>query len=100
LAANSKITFVNSQHAPVEVACEQNLSESLNSSNSPVLFGCRTGVCGACVVKIHSGIEQLDKMSAADEEVVLVMVDDPTAVRLGCQLYPKGDLEIEFVGKK
>ncbi|MBC6436085.1 2Fe-2S iron-sulfur cluster binding domain-containing protein, partial [Nostoc sp. HG1] len=34
----------------------QNLSEHLTIQNSPVLFGCRTGICGTCLVEVNGTI--------------------------------------------
>jgi ferredoxin len=67
------------------------LSEHLTVQNSPVLFGCRTGVCGTCA-SILSG----DVPPPADEErEVLEVIDHPhPRARLLCQVELTADVEI------
>ena len=45
-----RVTFT-SGHAPVCLDERAELSRELDVSNSPLLFGCRTGVCGTCAVE-------------------------------------------------
>ncbi|MEL6495801.1 MAG: 2Fe-2S iron-sulfur cluster-binding protein, partial [Cyanobacteria bacterium J06623_7] len=45
------ITQANYQSINLEV--NQNLAEHLTVENSPILFGCRTGICGTCLVIIE-----------------------------------------------
>ena len=51
-----------------------NLAEHLSVDNSPVLFGCRTGICGTCLVTVvatHAGeLAPPDR----DEREVLEMI--------------------------
>ena len=42
------ITFPDSDHEPLELARGESLAIELDIENSPVLFGCRTGICGTC----------------------------------------------------
>ncbi len=44
-----KISFPETDYPPINLPHHQNLSEHLTIQNSPVLFGCRTGIC----YKIH-----------------------------------------------
>jgi ferredoxin len=68
-----------------------NLSEHLTVENSPVLFGCRTGICGTCLVQVDGDISP-----PGDEEQDLLDVvapGDPRA-RLACQLELTADIEL------
>ena len=92
------IDFVNSGHATVTLAEGEVLSEHLSILNSPLLFGCRMGLCGTCVIRIEVLRGTLAPPSADESETLdLVAPDDPRA-RLACQLTATADLRIERIG--
>ncbi len=76
-----------------------NPSETLNSSNSPVLFGCRTGVCGTCLVEITNGGESIEPAGAAERELLEVLAPDNKLARLSCQFTIEEDTEFNYIGK-
>lgn len=84
---------------PLEVEKGCNPSEVLNSSNSPVLFGCRTGVCGTCLVEVIKGSESLDPATGAEREMLEVFAPDNARARLSCQLKITEDTEFNYIGK-
>lgn len=90
-----RLAFSNGQSLCLEEG--QNLSEVLTVLNSPVLFGCRTGICATCLVKVHAGMEHLPPLSE-DEAEVLEIYTDQANCRLACQLHLKGDVELEYLG--
>jgi ferredoxin len=86
-----RVRFRASSHPPVSLPRHSNLSEHLTVQNSPVLFGCRTGICGTCVVHVDGDIpppndEELDTLET-------VAPGDPRA-RLACQLDLTADIDI------
>ena len=82
-----------------EVEEGKSLSEVLNVMNSPILFGCRTGVCGTCCVKILEGNENINNMSEEELEIVELFSDDIENIRLACQIKLKGYVKLQYVGK-
>jgi len=75
------------------------LSESLDVTNSPILFGCRTGICATCLVRVVSGSEYLPDVDE-DEEEVLEVYAEAENCRLACQLsLSGGPVELEYLGK-
>ena len=76
----------------------ESLSESLDVMNAPILFGCRTGICATCLVRVISGHEALPAVSEEESEVLELETDDPDC-RLACQLHLSGDVTLEYVGK-
>lgn len=76
-----------------------NPSEVLNSSNSPVLFGCRTGVCGTCLVEVTKGAEAIEPAGAAEREMLEVFAPENEKARLACQLTVNEDTEFNYIGK-
>jgi ferredoxin len=86
-----KIEFTDRQFAPLEIKSSQPLAEVLTVQNSPVLFGCRTGLCGTCVIAVTGDVTAA---TPAELEILeLYAADDPTA-RLACQLDIRGDVMI------
>lgn len=96
-----KIFFEESDYKPLEICDGTNLSEVLNSLNSPVLFGCRTGLCGTCVVKVLPvGNEKMDPPTL-DEQLILgtICPNEPNA-RLACQIRLNADITLKLIPQK
>ena len=61
-------------------------------------LGCRAGTCGACLIKVISGLE---KMSPRDDDEVAfieVLGYSGEEYRLACQCRIRGDVAIDIVG--
>ena len=66
--------------------------------DTPIIFGCRSGVCATCIVRILEGEENLPPKS--DEEIdILSTFKGKEDCRLACQLHLTGDVKMEYVGK-
>lgn len=83
----------------IQVAEGENLSESMDVTNSPILFGCRTGICATCLVRVVDGMAALPPMDEDEEEVLDIYAEDQPNCRLACQLHLKGDVTLEYLGK-
>ncbi|MFJ8627128.1 2Fe-2S iron-sulfur cluster-binding protein [Kitasatospora sp. NPDC093550] len=56
-----------------------------------ITFGCRSGKCGICAVRVVSGGDNLSPRTPNEERLFeLLEMDDP-AVRLACQSRAHGD---------
>lgn len=82
-----------SGHPEISVPKHSNLSEVMDIENSPLLFGCRTGICGTCLITCEPG-EHVGPHT--DEEQVLLPIIAPgnPKARLACQLSPQGDITV------
>lgn len=87
-----KVSFPGTGFPDLKVLEGHSLSRSLDVQNSPILFGCRTGICATCVCLVSGNISGADE----DEREVLELFapDQPTA-RLACQVQVDADLEIK-----
>ncbi|OUS32538.1 hypothetical protein A9Q99_00240 [Gammaproteobacteria bacterium 45_16_T64] len=77
------VSFFDPAFEPVSIEHGELLSEVLDAKNSPLLFGCRTGICGTCVIEVEGELPEPD-----EEEIELLEVyapDNPKA-RLACQI--------------
>jgi ferredoxin len=86
-----KIVFPGTNFAPIILESEQNLSEHLTIQNSPVLFGCRTGICGTCLVEVSG---DLSLPESNEQELLAILAPNNPRARLACQIKISSDLEI------
>lgn len=86
-----KIHFPESNYASIDLEIYQNLSEHLTVANSPVLFGCRTGICGTCLVVVEG---EIPPPSPEEKELLEVLAPDNSKARLACQIQLSNDIRI------
>lgn len=67
------------------------LAEHLTALNSPVLFGCRTGICGTCLVRAEGAVEPPDE---DEREVLDIYAHGDASARLACQLACTGEVHL------
>ncbi|MGL5080367.1 MAG: 2Fe-2S iron-sulfur cluster-binding protein [Microcoleaceae cyanobacterium] len=85
------IRFPGTIYSAVTLEKFANLSEHLTIQNSPVLFGCRTGVCGICVAVIQG---KIPLANVAEQEILEVIAPGNSQIRLACQIDLTHDIEI------
>jgi ferredoxin len=85
------IRFPDTDRESIEVTSNSRLSDCLTIQNSQVLFGCRTGICGTCLVSIRGDISPPD---ADEREILEIFAPDHPLARLACQIVVTGDIEI------
>ena len=83
------INFPNSTYSPVAIDDCNSLSTALTLQNSPILFGCRTGICGTCLVLATGDLLPPD---AEEQEVLAILAPDSSNARLACQVKPTGSI--------
>ncbi len=94
------ISFLPATHEPVRLQRGAILSEHLTIENSPILFGCRTGICGTCLSEIISQTGgELLAPSDDERELLDILAPDNGQARLACQIAICADLTIHYVGK-
>jgi ferredoxin len=85
------VSFLDSDYASKMIDSNANLSEVFNASNSPLLFGCRTGICGTCLVEVEG---EVLPPSEDEQEVLDIYTDGQNNVRLACQLVLLSDVSL------
>ena len=92
-----KLTIAN--HSEVlEIEEEKNLSEALDAKNSPILFGCRTGICGTCLIEVQ-GPNKLVPADEDEKELLDIVASGNQNARLACQISLNCDLKVKYLGK-
>lgn len=85
------ICFPKTNHDSITLKRSSQLSEHLTVQNSPVLFGCRTGICGTCLVLVQGDIRP---PSLEEREVLEILAPGNKLARLACQIALTNDIEI------
>ena len=62
--------------------------------DTSILFGCRDGACGACIVKVLDGADNLSPMRDSERDFLETMAAEEDE-RLACQCRVHGDVRVE-----
>ena len=93
------VSFSPETHPPVQLGAGANLSEHLTINNSPVLFGCRTAICGTCLSEIVTQEKgELPAPSADEIELLEIIAPDNPRARLACQIELCADIKLKYLG--
>jgi ferredoxin len=82
-----KLTIEVKEGYPLIDMCEEH--------DTSILFGCRDGACGACMIRVRSGAEFVSKMQDDERDFLETMAAEPNE-RLACQCKVYGDVVIEI----
>ena len=88
------VKFPQTEYSPIELENNQNLAEHLTVENSPILFGCRTGICGTCIVAVEGDIPP---PSSEEKELLEVLAPENPKARLACQIQLTNDIQIAII---
>lgn len=81
------IEFPGTNFSPLELTFGEALSVKLTVQNSPILFGCRTGICGTCLIKVEDYSDgELAGPDKNEREVLEMIADHEPKARLACQI--------------
>lgn len=90
-----RIAFINSDKAAVDLKEGDCLSEKLTIHNSPILFGCRIGICGTCAIEIVKEEGALHPRTYDENEFLGTMAPGRDNVRLACQIHINANITIK-----
>ncbi|MBE9098334.1 2Fe-2S iron-sulfur cluster-binding protein [Vacuolonema iberomarrocanum] len=91
ISPSISLHFPNTDYPAIAVDPHQPLYANLTLHNSPILFGCRTGICGTCLVAATGDMLSAD---ADEQEVLDILAPHCPTVRLACQIHAIGDLTL------
>ena len=80
--------FPNTDYPAIAIDPHQPLYANLTLHNSPILFGCRTGICGTCLVAATGDMLPAD---ADEQEVLDILAPHCPTARLACQIHATGE---------
>lgn len=88
-----KVT-ITTDDMTIDVKDGYQLIDMCEEHDTSILFGCRDGACGACMVKILEGSEHLSKMEDDEKDFLETMAAEENE-RLACQCKVFGDVVLE-----
>ena len=91
------IHFDGEKYPAIELPEGASLPEFLTVCNSPVLFGCRTGICGTCRVRLDVINGKIDESSTEERELLQIICAGDEHARLACQVRLTADIKISTV---
>lgn len=90
-----RIEFPGTFFSPVELPDLASLPLNLTVLNSPVLFGCRSGLCGTCLVEVEPiNSDTLEPPEPQEVEALDLYAPGNPKARLACQLTLSIDIRI------
>lgn len=93
-----RIEFPDTDFAPVELPDLASLPLHLSVLNSPLLFGCRSGLCGTCLIEVEPlGDAALDPPDAQEREALDLYAPGNPDARLACQVVLGAGLRIRKI---
>lgn len=95
--SNLRIEFPGTDFPAQELPERACLPLHLNVQNSPLLFGCRSGLCGTCLIEVENAETVAMPPTAAESEALEVYAPGNAKARLACQLVPIGDLQVRKI---
>ena len=81
----------------VEAPVGTPMQEVALASGAELTFGCGSGSCGTCRVRVAEGLEHCSA-AGAEERDFLASLGAPADHRLACQVVVQGDVEVEYIG--
>ncbi len=91
------VEFPGTLFPPLRVPTGRDLSLALTAANSPVLFGCRSGLCGTCLVEIEALCGEPDPPADSEREALDLYAPGNPRARLACQLRLTQDVRIRKI---
>ena len=88
-----KVTIITDDKT-IEVRDQYPMIDMSEEHDTSILFGCRDGACGACMIKVVEGEKNLTPMGDDEKDFLSTMAAEPEE-RLACQCKVLGDVKIE-----
>ncbi len=86
--------YIKTDDKTIEVAAGLPLIDMCEDHDTSILFGCRDGACGACMVRVIEGAEHISKMEDNERDFLETMAAEDNE-RLACQCKVYGDIKLE-----
>lgn len=81
----------------VEAPAGTPLQRIADAAGADITFGCRTGSCGTCRIRVAEGLSRCSE-PGPEERDFLASLGAPADQRLACQVAVHGDVAIDYLG--
>lgn len=95
--AKYRIEFPGTTFQPLELESDAELSLALTAANSPILFGCRSGICGTCLVEAKALNGELPPPCDGEAEALSIYAPGNPNARLACQIPLATDISLRKI---
>ena len=85
---------ITTDNKTIDVCDGYPLIDMCDQHETSILFGCRDGACGACMIRVIDGAENLSTMQDHERDFLETMAAEEDE-RLACQCRVTGDIKIE-----
>jgi ferredoxin len=85
---------ITTDNVSLDVPENYALIDMCEDHDTSILFGCRDGACGACMVRVIEGAENLTAMKDDERDFLETMAAEENE-RLACQCRVLGDVTLE-----
>ena len=92
-----RVSFPGTHFAPVDLPDLASLPLHLTVQNSPVLFGCRSGLCGTCLIEVEAEQGELEAPDPDELETLAIYAPGNPRARLACQLVLSTGIRIRKI---
>ena len=92
-----QIEFPETDFPPLELDDGARLALELTAVNSPILFGCRSGICGTCLVEAEHEGDAFTPPRDGEQEVLEFFAPENPKARLACQIRLTGNLRLRKI---
>lgn len=92
-----RIEFPGTRFAAQELPTRACLPLYLTVQNSPLLFGCRSGLCGTCLIEVEGEGGVAEPPTADEIEALDIYAPGNAKARLACQLVPLGAMRVRKI---
>lgn len=93
-----RVEFPGTAFAPLELPDLCSLPLHLTVQNSPVLFGCRSGLCGTCLIELEPlATEPVEPPDADEAEALQLYAPGNARARLACQVLLSAAVRIRKI---
>ncbi len=86
--------YITTDNLTLDVPDGYAMIDMCDQHDTSILFGCRDGACGACMIKVIEGASNLSKMEDHERDFLETMAAQPEE-RLACQCKVHGDVKVE-----
>lgn len=92
-----RIEFPGTEFEPLVLKQDASLVTELTAVNCPILFGCRSGICGTCLVEAEHEDGAITAPAKDELEVLEIFAPGNPAARLACQMRLTGNLRLRRI---
>jgi ferredoxin len=92
MSEHCRIEFPGTEFKPLVLPRDAKLAMELTAVNSPILFGCRSGICGTCLVEVEHEDGAILAPARDELEALEIFAPGNQRARLACQMKLTGNL--------